>query len=49
VLQTVGRRVDVALRDQWGERTPRTQIVAIGAPGSINSELLTEQFEACIS
>jgi G3E family GTPase len=49
VLQTVGRRVDVALRDGWGKRAPRTQIVAIGAPGSINAQLLTEQFEACIS
>ena len=49
VLQMVGRRVDVALRDGWGERAPRTQIVAIGAPGSINAELLTEQVEACIS
>jgi G3E family GTPase len=49
VLQMVGRRVDVALGDGWGERAPRTQIVAIGAPGSINAELLTEQVEACIS
>jgi len=49
VLQMVGRRVDIALRDQWGERTPRTQIVAIGAPGSIDAEALREQFEACIS
>jgi G3E family GTPase len=49
VLQMVGRRVDVALSDRWGERAPRTQIVAIGAPGSINPELLKAQFEACIS
>jgi G3E family GTPase len=48
VLQMVGRRVDVALRDGWGKRPPRTQIVAIGAPGSINPELLRAQLEACI-
>jgi G3E family GTPase len=48
VLQVVGRRADVALEEEWGETTPRTQIVAIGAPGSISPEALTEQFEACI-
>lgn len=49
VLQMVGRRVEVALESGWGERTPRTQIVAIGAPGSIDAQTLTEKFEACIS
>ena len=27
VLQVVGRRVDVSLQGEWGERSPRTQIV----------------------
>jgi len=49
VLQVVGRRADVALFDEWGERTPRTQIVAIGAPGGINAADLTEKFNACLS
>ncbi len=49
VLQVVGRRADVALGEAWGETRPRTQIVAIGAPGSIDSEALTAQFEACTS
>ena len=49
VLQIVGRRTDVALDDEWGERSPRTQIVAIGAHGSIDAEALTEQFDACIA
>lgn len=49
VLQMVGRRVEVALEKGWGERTPRTQIVAIGAPGSINAQTLTDKFEACVS
>ena len=47
VLQVVGRRADVSLLDEWGDRTPRTQIVAIGSEGSINSEALTALFEAC--
>jgi G3E family GTPase len=49
VLQTVGRRTDVALEKEWNGRAPRTQIVAIGAYGSIDADMLTEQFEACLS
>ena len=49
VLQVVGRRADVALDEEWGETKPRTQIVAIGATGSIDPELLTAQFDACLS
>jgi G3E family GTPase len=48
VLQVVGRRADVALGEDWGDVRPLTQIVAIGAPDSINPEELTAQFEACI-
>ena len=49
ILQVVGRRADAALEDEWGERTPRTQIVAIGAADSIDATALTAQFEACIA
>ena len=49
VLQVVGRRVDISTQDDWGQRKPRTQIVAIGAAGSIDTELLNETFAACIS
>jgi hypothetical protein len=49
VLQTVGRRTDVALEEEWNGRAPRTQIVAIGAYGSLDADMLTEQFEACLS
>ena len=48
VLQVVGRRADVALMDEWNGRTPRTQIVAIGAAGCIDAETLREKFDACI-
>ena len=49
VLQVVGRRVDISLQEDWGERAPRTQIVAIGAAGSIDASLLEKAFASCIS
>jgi G3E family GTPase len=49
VLHVVGRRVDVSLQDEWGQRSPRTQIVAIGAAGSIDASLLEQTFASCIS
>ena len=45
-LQCVGRRVDITELDTWDQRTPRSQIVAIGA--RINSDGLTVQFDSCI-
>lgn len=47
VLQVVGRRVDISLEDGWRDRPPRTQIVAIGAPGAIDGEELRAAFEQC--
>jgi G3E family GTPase len=49
VLQVVGRRVDISLQDEWGERAPRTQLVVIGAAGSIDANLLEKTFASCIS
>ena len=49
VLQVVGRRVEISLQDEWAERAPRTQIVAIGAAGSIDASLLEKTFASCIS
>jgi len=49
VLQVVGRRVDITLDSGWNGRPPRTQIVAIGAPGAIDQKMLSEQFEQCLS
>jgi G3E family GTPase len=46
-LQIVGRRTEISELDEWGDRTPRTQIVAIGA--SINPQELSSQFDACIA
>jgi G3E family GTPase len=48
VLQVVGRRVDISIQDEWGQRTPRTQIVAISAAGSIDESLLESTLASCI-
>ena len=49
VLQVVGRRVDISFQEDWGERAPRTQIVAIGAAGSIDARLMEKTFGSCIA
>ncbi len=49
VLQVVGRRVDISIQEEWGQRVPRTQIVAISAAGSIDESLLEGAFASCIS
>jgi len=49
VLQVVGRRLDISLQDEWGERAPCTRIVAIGAAGGIDASLLEQTFASCIS
>jgi G3E family GTPase len=46
-IQSVGRRTEISELDKWGDRAPRSQIVAIGAPNSIDAAELTKQFEAC--
>lgn len=47
VLQVVGKRVDISLQDEWGARTPQTQIVTIGSPGGIDTAVLRDRFEQC--
>jgi len=49
VLQVVGRRVDISFQEEWGERAPRTQIVAIGAAGAVDEGLLEQAVTSCIS
>jgi len=46
-VQAVGRRTEIVELDDWGERVPRTRIVAIGA--EIDAAALNEQFESCIT
>jgi len=49
VLQVVGRRVDISLQDEWGGRTPRTQIVVIGAANSFDPVMLGHQFNMTVA
>ena len=49
VLQVVGRRVDISLHEEWGDRAPRTQIVAIGAVGAVDPNALEATVTSCIS
>ncbi len=49
VLQVVGKRVSLALENAWGGRSPRTQIVAIGAQGALDGQALRERFDACVA
>jgi G3E family GTPase len=49
VLQVVGRRVSVSAQAEWGRRSPRSQLVVIGAPGSIDEESLRRTFDSCIA
>jgi G3E family GTPase len=48
VLQVVGRRVDISFNDEWGTRTPSSRIVAIGAAGGLDADLLEKTFASCI-
>lgn len=48
VLQVVGKRVDLTLEHEWGDRTPRTRIVAIGAHGAMDGSALREKFNRCV-
>jgi hypothetical protein len=41
--------VDISIDEEWDQRVPRTQIVAIGAADSIDTKLLEETFAGCIS
>jgi hypothetical protein len=41
----VGRRTEIYELDEWGDRKPRTQIVAIGS--AIDAQDLSNKFEAC--
>ena len=49
ILQVVGKRVDITLADAWGQRPPRTQIVAIGAPDALESKALRATFDCCVA
>lgn len=45
ILQVVGKRCDIALEEPWGERSPKTRVVAIGAPGAVIPSTLSGLFD----
>jgi G3E family GTPase len=49
VLQVVGKRVDITLSDEWGERLPCTQLIAIGERGATNDEALRQTLDCCFA
>jgi len=44
VVQVVGKRIDIAREEPWGDRTPETRLVAIGAPGAVSQGTLEAVF-----
>lgn len=44
VVQVVGKRIDIAREDPWGDRKPETRLVAIGAPGAVTEDMLGAVF-----
>jgi G3E family GTPase len=47
VIHTVGRRSEVLRHDLWGDRTPSTKLVAIGAAGKLDEHWLADALAAC--
>jgi len=47
VLHVVGRRAELELGAPWGEMTPQSKLVFIGAPGSMDPVSLTDMLRAC--
>lgn len=49
VLQVVGRRVELKIQGEWGARPRRSQLVVIGAAGTLDERELGDTFAACIA
>ncbi len=49
LLHVVGKRVRLTVGEEWGEQAPRSQLVVIGAAGSVDAPALQARFEACLA
>ena len=47
ILQVVGKRVDIAVGDEWNDSEPRTRIIAIGAHDGVDGASLRRVFDRC--
>ena len=47
ILQVVGKRVDIAVEEDWNGRERRTRIIAIGAQEGVDGPALSEAFDGC--
>ena len=47
ILQVVGKRVDIAVGDEWNGREPRSRIVVIGGKDGVDEAALREGFDRC--
>jgi G3E family GTPase len=49
VLQVIGQRSSLIVDDVWGEQTPRSQLVVIGAPSGVDAAELQARFDATLA
>jgi G3E family GTPase len=49
ILQMVGRRSSITIAGEWGDETPRTQLVMISSHGGMDGDKLRALFEGCIA
>ncbi len=49
LIQIVGSRISALEAAPWGDRRPRTEVVAIGNRGAIDDRLLASIFDGCIA
>ncbi|SEI14091.1 GTPase, G3E family [Rhizobium tibeticum] len=47
ILQVVGKRVDIAVGDEWNGKEPLTRIVVIGAHDGVDGGYLRAVFDSC--
>jgi len=45
----VGRRSEISVLDHWGDRPPRSRIVAIGDAERLDEEALQQSFDSCLA
>ena len=47
ILQVVGKRVDIAVGDEWTDGEPRTRLIAIGSHDGVDEASLRQVFDRC--